>query len=101
MNSRPAEQEDRSNPSDDKHAAGGEEENDWDEYEDEVASAVAFASWQQASELQLDWDEDDAEVAAEREKVHGHGENWEDRATDDEPADDVTYHWGKGKDEGH
>ncbi len=65
MNPRLAEQKDRSDPSDDTHAAGGEEENDWDEYADEIASAVAFASWQEASAPQFDWDKDDAEVAAE------------------------------------
>lgn len=77
------------------------EESDWDECTDEIASAVAFASWQQASESKLEWDEDDAEVAAERGEVLGFGENWEDWVAVDELEDDVTYHWSKDKDEGH
>ncbi|MYB76034.1 MAG: hypothetical protein F4X83_02855 [Chloroflexi bacterium] len=101
MNPRLAEQKDRSDPSDDTHAAGGEEENDWDEYADEIASAVAFASWQQTPEPQFDWDKDDTEVAAERGEVRGFGEDWEDWAAVDELEDDVTYHWSKDKDEGH
>lgn len=74
---------------------------DWDEYDDEIASAVAFASWQQASESRLKWDEEDAEVAVERGEVLGFGENWEDWAAVDELEDEVTYHWSNGKDEEH
>lgn len=101
MDSQPAEKAFRSDSSDEKHATWGEEENDWDEYPDEIASAVAFASWQQASESRLKWDEEDAEVAVEQGEVLGFGENWEDWAAVDELEDDVTYHWSMGKGEEH
>lgn len=97
MSSRPAKQEDRSSPSDDKHAAEGEEESDWDEYADEIASAVAFASWQEASANMRD--EDDVEVAAELQEGHGSDESWEDWVAVDEIEYDATCHLSKDKDE--
>ncbi len=94
MSAQPVEHKVRLDASNDEHAAGGEAECDWDEYADELASAVAFASWQQASEAQLDWDGDGAKGAVERGELLGFGENWEDSAADDELENDVTYHWG-------
>lgn len=74
-------------------------ENDWDEYEDEIASAVAFASWQESSANGWDWGEDEAETAAELGEAHGpveHQEGWAavDEAEDD---DDASYQWSDEK----
>ncbi len=80
-------------------AAAYPEDSDWDEYSDEIACAVAFASWQEASANAWDWDEDDAEVAAERGEMQGFGENWEDWAAVDELEDDATCHRDMGIDE--
>ncbi len=82
-------------------AAAYPEDSDWDEYSDEIASAVAFASWQEASANAWEWDEDDAEVAAERGEAQGFGENWEDWAAVDELEDDATCHRDMGIDEEH
>ena len=68
-------------------------ENDWDEYEDEIAGAVAFAAWQDASTHEWVWEEEGAEIGAELLEVHGSGEQWEDWAAVDELEDDASYHW--------
>lgn len=75
------------------------EENDWDEYGDEVASAVAFASWQEAAAGNGDWEEDDEGLAAELEEVQGSVDRWEDWAAVDEIEDDESYQWSESEEE--
>ena len=82
-----------------EHALGSGEESDWDEYGDEIASAVAFASWQEESESSRDWDEDEADAAAGLEESHGYADRWEDWAAVDEVEDDASYQWGEDDEE--
>ena len=95
-NPRPADQEALADSLDEEDADLDEDENDWDEYDDEVASAAAFASWQDASAPQRDWDEDEAAMAAEIQEAHDEAaERWEDWAAVDELEDEASYQWGQ------
>ena len=76
----------------DENADLDEEVGDWDEYGDEIASAVAFAAWQEASAHTWDWDEDDASVEAERGEAPEFGQNREDWAADDVLEDYASYY---------
>ena len=82
-----------------EHALGSGEESDWDEYGDEIASAAAFAAWQEEPESSGDWDEDEADLAAEVEESHGYADRWEDWAAVDEIEDDASYQWGEDVEE--
>ena len=73
----------------DEDADLDEEEDDWDEYDDEIASAVAFASWQDASAPQWDWGEYVADTVVELEEAYG--ETWEDWVGLDERENDPQY----------
>lgn len=75
------------------------EESDWDEYGDEIASAVAFASWQEAATGEEDWEEDDEGLAAELEEFQGSVDRWEDWAAVDEIEDDESYQWSESEEE--
>lgn len=74
------------------------EESDWDEYGDEIASAVAFATWQEAADSEGDW-EDDEELATEFEEVQGSVDRWEDWAAVDDIEDDESYQWSESEEE--
>ena len=73
-------------------------ESDWDEYGDEIASAVAFATWQEAADSEGDW-EDDEGLATEFEEVQGSVDRWEDWAAVDEIEDDESYQWSESEEE--
>ena len=75
------------------------EESDWDEYDDEIASALAFASWQEAAAGEGDWEEEDEGLAAELEEVQGSVDRWEDWAAVDEIEDDESYQWSESEEE--
>ena len=82
-----------------EHALGFGEESDWDEYGDEIASAAAFASWQEEPGNSRVWDEDEADAAAGVEESHGYADRWEDWAAVDEAEDDASYQWGEDEEE--
>ncbi|MCY4436431.1 MAG: hypothetical protein OXE05_03760 [Chloroflexi bacterium] len=79
----------------DEYVFGYEIESDWDEYGDEIAGAVAFASWQEKPKSGRDWDEDEADLAAGAEDSHEYVERWEDWAAVDEVEDDESYQWSE------
>lgn len=74
----------------DEEADLGDEENDWYEYDDEIASAVAFAA---------QCDEDEAALAAELQEAHEDAEHWEDWAAVAEREDDASYQWDQEEEE--
>ena len=80
-------------------AGPDEDENDWDEYDDEIASAAAFSAWQDASVPQRVWNEDEAALAAELQEAHDDAERWEDWAAVDDIEDDASYEWGQEEEE--
>ena len=82
-----------------ENVLGFEEESDWDEYGDEIASAAAFASWQEGPESSRDWDEDEADAAAGVEESHGYADRWEDWAAVDDGEDDASYQWSEDDEE--
>ncbi len=75
------------------------EENDWDEYGDEIASARAFNSWQNSASSEEYWDEDEETLAAEREEAQGSVDRWEDWAAVDEIEDDESYQWSESEED--
>ena len=70
-------------------------EHDWDEYDDEIASARAFAAWQEASASEGHWGTDEANCEPERLDVKVYGETREDWSAVDEVEDDVAYQWSE------
>ncbi len=82
-----------------ENVLGFGEESDWDEYGDEIASAAAFASWQEEPGNSRDWDEDEADLAAEVEEPHLYADRWEDWAAVDEVEDDASYQWSEDEEE--
>lgn len=83
----------------DEDADLDEEEDDWDEYEDEIASAVAFASWQDEALSGWDWNANEAHSETELSEAHELGERWQDWAAVDEFEDDASYGWGEEEEE--
>ena len=83
----------------DEDADLDEEEDDWDEYDDEIASAVAFASWQDEALNGWDWNANDAHPATELSEAHELGECLQDWAAVDEFENDASYVWGEEEEE--
>ena len=48
-----------------------EEGHDWDEYEDEIASAVAFASWQELAKFGWEGNENETDTITDPEEAIG------------------------------
>ena len=65
------------------------DENDWYEYDDEIASAVAFAAHC----------DEEAAVAADQQESDHATERWEDWAAVAELEDDASYQWGQEEEE--
>ncbi|MDE2816125.1 MAG: hypothetical protein OXM03_09190 [Chloroflexota bacterium] len=80
-------------------AGAYEEENDWDEYEDEIGSAIAFASHQETSADERDWDEEQAEMERWHLEAQESSERWQDWAAVDEIEDDESYQWSEDEEE--
>ena len=83
----------------DEYAFGFGEESDWDEYGDEIAGAMGFASWQEEPIGSRDWDEDEADLAAGMEDPPVYIDRWEDWAAVDEIEDDASYQWSEDEEE--